>query len=140
MQNESKTQYERVGEHVAIFRRGGTWHAYYRLDGRPVRQSLKTISKKEARRKALAIERDLVNGELHRPVRAPLIENVVEEYISHLRASGRSEKTIAKYMFTFRLVLELAEKRGITRVDQLDLAFINAFRLERNTHRENPKG
>jgi hypothetical protein len=72
MENDSKHSkaYELIGEHVSIFQRGKQWYVHYRLRGKPVRQSLKTISKKEARRKALAIERDLVNGDVRRPARS----------------------------------------------------------------------
>lgn len=92
-------QYEQVGELVSIFQRGSRWYAHYRLGGKPIRQSLKTTSKKQARMKATAVERDLINGELRRPTRAPLITEVIDEYISHLRAQRRSEKTIRKYQF-----------------------------------------
>jgi hypothetical protein len=137
--NKPKQQYEIVGELVSIFQRGRRWYAHYRLDGKPVRQSLKTSSKKEGRRKALAVERDLIHGELRRPTRAPLIKDVIKEYLSHLRAQRRAPKTITKYEFCFKLMLELAAKRGIARIDQIDLAFVDAYKLERTTHRAKPK-
>ena len=137
--NKPNQQYEAVGELVSIFQRGRRWYAHYRLDSKPVRQSLKTSSKKEARRKALAVERDLINGEVRRPTRAPAIKDVIEEYLSHLRAQRRSPKTITKYEFCFRLLLELAARRRITRIDQIDLAFVDAFKLERTTHRAKPQ-
>lgn len=137
--NKPNQQYEIVGELVSIFQRGRRWYAHYRLGGKPIRQSLKTTSKKEARRKALAIERDLINGEVRRPTRAPAIKDVIKEYISHLRAQRRSSKTITKYEFCFKLLLELAAKRRITRIDQIDLAFVDAYKLERITHRAKPK-
>ncbi|MEX2308415.1 MAG: hypothetical protein WD738_12515 [Pirellulales bacterium] len=137
--NHNNQQYELVGELISIFERGTRWYAYYRVDGKPVRQSLKTGSKKQARSKALAIERDLVDGEVRRPARASLIKDVIEEYIAHLRANGRSEKTVGKYEFAFKLVLELAERRGLRRISQIDLALIDAFRAERNTCRVKPK-
>jgi hypothetical protein len=140
MENQRPNQqYEIVGELVSIFQRGRRWYAHYRLDGKPVRQSLKTSSKKEARRKALALERDLINGEVRRPTRAPSITDVINEYVSHLRAQRRSQKTITKYEFCFKLLLELAAKRRITRIDQIDLAFVDTYRLERTTHRAKPK-
>jgi hypothetical protein len=73
MQSEPKQvqPYELVGEFVSLFQRGRRWYAYYRGPDGPVRQSLRTSSKKEARRKAMAIERGLVSGELRRPSRAP---------------------------------------------------------------------
>jgi hypothetical protein len=140
MNNKKHIQpYELVGEFVSIFPRNDRWYAHYRHDGKPIRQSLKTNSKKEARRRALAIERDLVAGEVRRPTRAPSIAAVIGEYISHLRALRRSPKTIAKYLFCFGLMEELAAKRGITRIDQVDLAFIDAFKLERIKHRAQPR-
>jgi hypothetical protein len=132
-------QYELVGELVSIFQRGLRWYVHYRLDGKPIRQSLKTTSKKQARTKALAVERDLINGERRRPTRAPIIRDVIKDYLSHLRAQRRSPKTIDKYEFCFKLMLELAAKRRITRIDQIDLAFIDAYKLERITHRAKPK-
>lgn len=51
--NKPNQQYEIVGELVSIFQRGRRCYAHYRLEGKPVRLSLKTSSKKEARRKAL---------------------------------------------------------------------------------------
>lgn len=134
-----KRTYEQVGELTSIFERGGKWQLYYRHNGRPIRQALNTTSKKEARRKAFAVERDLVNGEQRRAGKPPLISDVIVEYISHLRAQGRAKKTIRKYEFAFKLALELAERRGISRIDQIDLAFIDAFRLAREVHRAKPK-
>src|SRR4051812_17918482 len=99
MSKTNAEKYELIGERVSIFQRGPRWYVHYRLDGKPVRQSLKTSSKKEARRRALGVERDLINGEIQRPTRAPLIKDVVEQYISHLRGLGRSENTIRKYQF-----------------------------------------
>lgn len=138
--NNTKIQpFEPIGELVSLFQRGRQWYAHYRVGNKPVRRSLRTRNKKEARRKALAIERDLINGEATRPARAPLIKDVIEEYISHLHAKRRSAKTISKYRFTFALALKLAERRGISRINQIDLAFVDAFRLERTTHRTKPK-
>src|SRR5262245_46222544 len=52
-------EYEQVGEFVRIFQRGDKWYANFQVAGQQKRQSLKTTSKKEARRRALRIERDL---------------------------------------------------------------------------------
>jgi hypothetical protein len=133
--NNNDPAYEPVGEYVSIFQRGSRWYAYYRLNRKPVRQSLKTTSKKQARAKAAAIERDIINGEVNRPVRAPQIKDVIADYIAHLRAKPCAESTITKYQHALKLVVELAEKRGISRIDQINLAFVDAFRLDRVTHR-----
>jgi hypothetical protein len=101
MENMDKNtqQYEQVGELVSIFQRGPRWYVHYRLDGKPIRQSLKTSSKKQARAKALAVERDLINGELRRPTLAPVINDVINEYLSHLRAQRRSLRRFRSMSF-----------------------------------------
>lgn len=52
-----------VSDRVSIFRRGKIWQVSYQLDGKQVRASLKTSSKKEADRKAGEIDRKLTRGE-----------------------------------------------------------------------------
>jgi hypothetical protein len=47
---------------------------------------------------------------------------------------NRSPRTITKYRFCFKLVLNLAERRGVLRIDQIDLAFVDAFQLQRIKH------
>jgi hypothetical protein len=127
-QNE---RYELIGEFVSIFQRGETWYVHYRDEGKPRRLSLKTTKKKQAHLKALAIERDLIDGRSVRPARAPKIVDVIEQYICHLHAVGRSKKTIEKYRHCFRIVLDLAAELRIDRLDQLDLDFIDTFRHQR---------
>jgi hypothetical protein len=136
MNTNGTDKYESVGEFVSIFQRAGVWHVYYRDAGKARRRSLHTRSKKEARRRALAIERDLVNGQVVRPAQAPLLEKVISDYISHLEALGRSPRTITKYQYCFKLVQQLAAKRGVKQINQIDFAFIDAFRAERMKNNE----
>jgi hypothetical protein len=65
------TPYELVGDRVRIFQRGSRWYANCQHDGQQIRQSLKTTSKKEARRKAIQIEAKLANNEFTTQTRAP---------------------------------------------------------------------
>ena len=60
-------------------------------------------------------------------MQAPVIKDVIKEYLSHLRTQRRSPKTITKYEFCFKLMLELAARRRIIRIDQIGLAFVDAF-------------
>jgi hypothetical protein len=108
--------FEKVGEVVSIFQRNSNWYANYQHGGRQVRRSLKTKSKKEARRRALLIEKDLLAGAYKHHKQAPLLKDTVETYLNHLRSEGRAGKTIRKYEYCFGLLLELAERRGRTRV------------------------
>jgi hypothetical protein len=122
---------EQVGERVCIYERLSVWYVYYRHEGKVHRRSLKTRSKKEAKRQALAIERDLVTGQLPQPAKPPLIKDVIQMYLDHLRALGRSRKTLTKYEHCFQLVLQLADEMGATRINQLDLRFVDVFRRRR---------
>jgi site-specific recombinase XerD len=121
----------KVGEFVSIFNRNGKWYVNYQHDGRQVRRSLKTRSKKEARRRALMIEKEILAGEHKHAKRAPLIKHVIEQYLDHLRSEGRAEKTIGKYKFGLDLLVEIAERRHAKRLSQLNLAIVDQFRAER---------
>ena len=123
--------YEKVGEFVSIFARNQRWYVNYQCEGEQVRRSLKTTSKKEARRKALLIERELLAGEHKSQRRSPLISEVTGQYVDHLRSEGRAEKTIRKYQFCFTLLVDIAERRNIRRISQLDMRLVDQYRAER---------
>lgn len=124
-------QYERVGEFVAIFARKDVWYVNYQHGNRQVRRSLKTRSKKEARRRALMIEKEILSGEHKHQRRAPLIKDVVDQYIASRRGEGRSEKTIGKYQYGYDLLLEVADRGNRKRISELDVAMVDQFRAER---------
>ena len=126
--------YLRVGEFVHIFHREGSpnWHVYYRLNGKAVRRSLKTNKKKEAQLRALRIERDIIAGNEVEPRKAPLIEDVVQEYIAYLQGREKSPKTIAKYQHCFKLVSQIAQQLNVDRIDRIDHRFIDAYRNMRS--------
>lgn len=138
-QPSDEQPYEKVGEIVALFIRNGVWQVNYQCGNRQVRRSLKTRSKKEARRRALLIEKEILAGEHKHLKRAPLIKDVVKQYLDHLRAEGRSHKTIAKYEFCFNLLLELAGRRKTKRITQVDIAIVDLFRAERAAGGEHRK-
>jgi len=123
--------YEKVGEFVAIFCRNEIWYVNYQHGNRQVRRSLKTRSKKEARRRALMIEKEILAGEHKHQRRAPLIKELVEQYLEHLRAEGRSEKTLGKYRFCCDLLLTIADRSNIRRISQLDVTLVDRYRAER---------
>jgi len=124
-------KYEMIGELVGIFQRGNTWHANYQHDGRQRRRSLRTQSKKEARRRAAKIEAELLNGD-HRPaLKAPTIESLTADYLAYLRTEGRAEKTLVKYESVFDRVVALAGRRHRRNALGLDLSFVDAYRQER---------
>lgn len=130
-QTPETTVYELIGEHVRIFERDGRWHANFQHQGRQVRQSLKTSSKKEARRKAIQIEAKLANNEFTIQTRAPSVAQVIDKYRQYLQTEGRAIKTMAKYEFAFKLFIDLAERRKVRSVLGVNQVFVDAFRAER---------
>ena len=125
--------YEKVGEIVSIFQRKGQWSANYQHGGRQVRKSLQTTSKKQARQKALAIERDILSGALTTHMRAPLISVTAVEYVESKRAEGLAPKTLKKYEHAIDLLKQLAEELGTKRVSQITPAVMDKFRARRTT-------
>ncbi|REJ95258.1 MAG: hypothetical protein DWQ35_01380 [Planctomycetota bacterium] len=136
---DSGKQYELVGETVRIFRREGKWYANYQWDGRQHRKSLQTRSKKEARRKAIEIEADLLRGDHQSAAKAPSIESLVSDYLAYLRTEGRSKKTLAKYENVLDRVLDLARRMHRRNVLGINLAFVDKYRQERSDAGRAPK-
>ena len=128
---DPKQEFEKVGEFVSIFQRGKSWYVNYQHANQQVRRSLKTKSKKEARRRALVIEKEILAGEHKHQRRAPLISDLTRQYLELLRTEGRSRKTIAKYEYCFRIFMEVADSCRITRIDQISLRTIDQFRARR---------
>jgi site-specific recombinase XerD len=131
--NHDEVAYEKVGDVVSIFQRGGRWYANFQHDGRQQRKSLKTKSKKQARQKALVIEAQLLEGRYDRPVRAPSIESVFEEYLANLKAEGKAKKTLAKIDLVRRRLLLLVVRRRLRTVLDIDLSLIDAYRSMRTS-------
>jgi len=132
-------QSEEVGEIVSIFLRGRTWYISYPYERRTIRYSLKTRSKKEARRRAMAKEREILDGETEIPKQSPLLDDVIESYMSHLVAENRSKKTIDKYRFCLQRLQNLATRRKVRRVSGVDLELVDVFKRERIEQGAAPK-
>lgn len=105
----------------------------YQHGGRQVRKSLRTTSKREARLKALAIERELLAGFFQAESRAPLICDVAADNLACKRAEGLPPKTLCKCEFAIGLLNELAEHLGIKRIGQITPAIMDKFRSRRTT-------
>src|ERR1700684_1651958 len=98
MENEqSRSPNELVGEIVRIFLKGTTWWANYQLNGRQKRTSLHSASKKEARRRALFLEADILRGHLKPESKSNTVESTIACYRSYLKAERRAPKTLVKY-------------------------------------------
>ena len=91
---------ELVGDRVRIFQRGEIWYANFQHGKRQHRESLKTKSKKEARRRAAArLIPNLSKIAWEPEKRAASIEEAAAAYIDYLDAEHRAAKTLCKYRF-----------------------------------------
>src|SRR5580704_4542287 len=129
--NNRKNQSERIGEIVRIFMKGNTWWANYQVNRRQRRRSLHTTSKKEARRRALLLEADIVRGQVQHEAKAGGIGSTVEAYRSYLKTEKRAPKTLVKYNKVLDRVQDLAGQLGRKTMAGIDLQFIDAYRKER---------
>jgi integrase len=135
----SNNRNELVGEIVRIFLKGQSWWANYQLRGRQKRTSLRTTNKKEARRRALLLEADIVCGRIDPVRKSTAIETTIESYRSYLKTERRAEKTIVKYNKVLERVRDLANRLARKTTAGLDLQFIDAYRKERTDAEAAPK-
>ena len=124
-------EFEKVGERVSIFLRGDRWYVNYQQGRRQVRKSLKTKAKKEARRRALAIERELVAGNLQAGARPPLIKDATAAFRETKQAEGLAPSTLKKYDYCFRKTNEVADELDIRLISEIDARFMDLFRKRR---------
>ena len=96
-----------------------------------MRKSLKTDSKKEAKRRALVIERDLLAGKLSIDKRPPLIADIAAAFLETKEGDGLAESTLAKYGFCVGQMKQVAEELGVKRVSEIDAYFMDKFRKRR---------
>ncbi len=117
-----------AGERVSIFRRGKTWYSNLQRDGRQLRRSLKTRSKKEAILRAQRIEQEIDHDAGVSRVEPARVEEVIHQYLEFAEADGRAKKTLAKYRQVCDQIRAEALRQDRSRVDQLDQRFADAFR------------
>jgi len=138
-QSEHADGTEKVGDRVSIFRRGKIWYANYQANGRQVRRSLKTSSKKEARRRAVALESELLQsdeGDRFEPV---TLRAAIDAYEAYLRTEGRAKRTLVRYHGVLQRFYELAESRGVVRLDQIRPHLMDEYRSNRHKLGRAPK-
>lgn len=137
-QQSDSTSYEKIGDVVSIYQRNGRWYANFQFEGKQRRQSLKTTSKKEARRRAIRLEAEILEGRYAKQRKAPAIEQVTAAYVRHLRTEAKAAKTLQKVELVQRRVLDLAARRKAKSILGVDLAFIDAYRAEAVARKPKP--
>lgn len=142
MKNEIvNTNYERVGEIASIFNRNGAWYINMQFRGKQIRKSLKTSNKKEARSRALALERELLNGDTAKTVSTEpvLIADAIEALMQSCEAEELRPKTIKKYKQVLKDVNDFAESHNFYHLYQLDFGFVDLYRQFRKQQGAKPK-
>ena len=130
---------EKIGDRVTIYLRGKTWYANFQLDGKQVRKSLKTQSKKQARAQAIQLEAELQAGRYQQRSKAPTIDAASKAYVQHLRTERRAKRTIEKVELVMRRIAELAAQRKASTVLDINLPFVDAYRSARVAAGAKPK-
>ncbi|MFO0918108.1 MAG: tyrosine-type recombinase/integrase [Planctomycetaceae bacterium] len=117
-----------VGDKTSIFNRGGTWHVNYQHEGRQIRRSLKTKSKKEALIQASRIDRDIVDGVVAERIKNATVDEALQAFYEFKQSEDRAKKTLKKYRSIIEEIRELAQDRRVVAASQLDPQFADAFR------------
>ena len=122
--DKPETKRTPIGERVKIGRRGkkGIFHADFHHDGRHCRLSLKTRDLKEARRRAIKLEAQLLDGHLPgRRVKSKPILEAIEAYIAAKRIEDRSAATLEKYDRELRFFARFAAEHGVNSLKGINL-------------------
>jgi site-specific recombinase XerD len=137
--NPKDEPYERVGEIVSIFLRGKKWYANFQLDGKQERRALKTDSKKEARRRAIQIEAEIMLGTYQAAVKPAAIGEAVAAYMELLKTEQRRAKTLSRYQGILDRLERFAAERKVVKLDGVNLRFLDAYRARRVEYEAAPK-
>jgi integrase len=120
---------------VTIFARGKKkiWCADFWFEGKHHRQSLGTRSRKQAVRRAVRLDADLLSGkyQAQRPAASTTVRQAVENYLAYLRTEGRARKTLVRYQGELYALRDFLERHQATRLAQLTPLLFDRFRAER---------
>jgi integrase len=139
LESQASVKSETIGDLVSIFKRGSNWHANFQSNGKQQRTSLKTSSKKEARRRALLLEASLLKGEYQSADKRTELAAAVVDYLNHLKTERRAKKTISKCELTLKRLEKLAFAHHVRTLQQVDLKLIDAYRAGRVAAKAKPK-
>jgi hypothetical protein len=123
---------ERVGEYVTIYLRGRVWWAEFVTDRKQQRVSLDTRNKKEARRRAIRIEADLLSGKYRPQKRAPLIQDAVKADRAYVYHERRRDGTLKRYGPELERFAEFAAEHRVTRRNAVSAYPSGAWRVEQD--------
>ncbi|WP_254510299.1 tyrosine-type recombinase/integrase [Anatilimnocola floriformis] len=133
-----------VGERVKIYKRGRkqTWTACFYWGGKHHRVSLRTRNEKAARRQAVALEAELIEGE-YRPSRQvtkealPLVTvaQAKDEYLAFKRSGKFRKKSQDKYTSAIREFQMFCDGIGTKHIADVTLRIFDRYRAKRSAER-----
>lgn len=130
---------EKLNDYVGIFQRDGKWHANIQWQGKQIRRSLKTTSKKQAQLNALALARKLMEDKAPARQQRASIAEVIEAFVAWKRSEGLANRSVGKYEFALNMAIALASRLKLKHIPQIDPRFMDRFRSERKKLGSSPK-
>ena len=129
-----------VGERVYLVLRKRYYYADYHLDGQHRRKSLRTTNKKEARRRAVELDRRIADGsELatlavrqRTTERGISLNEAASRYREYLTTERMARKSIVKYLGVLDVLTQFMTDRSSDRIDQFTIADFDAYRAHRS--------
>lgn len=135
---KDKTKRIPVGEFTTIYKRGekGIYTADFHHNGKHCRRSLYTNNLKVARKRAVELERQILNGEPVVPTTngksaQDNIRPVIDEFLAHLETEDRRPKTLKKYRGILENFASFAQIQNMRRLADADMRIIDKFRAHR---------
>jgi integrase/recombinase XerD len=95
------------------------------------RVSLNTRSKKEARRRAIQIDAELISGKYRPQKRAPFIRDAVKTYMDYLKTEDRREGTLKRYGPELERFADFAAMHRVTRLNAVNVSLMDKYRAWR---------
>lgn len=128
--NNNRTE---MGDKVTIYPRGKkkTYYADFNLNGRHCSKSLKTKNFQEARKRAIKLESELIDGEYKPPAPAVKLADAKELFIEAMNEAKRKPKTITKYKREICDLVAFAHSKGVVNVKDFTPQIFNEYRKQR---------
>ena len=123
-----------IGDKVTIYPRGKkkTYYADFHHNGRHSRKSLKTKNFQVAKKRAIKLEAELIDGEYKPPAPAIKLADAKELFIEAMKEAGRKPKTITKYKREISDLVEFAHRKGVVNIKDFTPQIFNEYRKQRS--------
>jgi integrase len=125
------TPNELVGDVVRLYRRDGRYYANAQINGKQRRVSLKTRDKRQAHRRAVELEANILAGRYRQRKPVPAAADVLDMYFDTRVVAKRSAKTLRKYEGYLKKFKEFFLKIGVEKITDITVAVVDKYRAAR---------